>query len=51
MLMKLPRYRSGTSVTLTATSFNYIAEAFLQEDGNITSDHNPVLVAFAFSSA
>ncbi|EKJ75138.1 hypothetical protein NXS19_006529 [Fusarium pseudograminearum] len=43
-------YRSGNSVKLSATSFNYVPKLFLQPDGNILSDHNPVLVDFTYSS-
>jgi endonuclease/exonuclease/phosphatase family metal-dependent hydrolase len=43
-------YRSGTSVKLTARSFNYVGNLFLQPDGNILSDHNPVHVEFTYSS-
>ncbi|KAM5349419.1 hypothetical protein ACJ41O_005924 [Fusarium nematophilum] len=44
-------YRSGSSVKLTATSFNYVPEVFVQPDGNILSDHNPVHVEFTYSAA
>lgn len=44
-------YRSGGSVTLTATSFDYIPEDFLQPDGNVLSDHNPVHVDFDWVSS
>jgi hypothetical protein len=44
-------YRSGTSVTLTANTFKYVPEVFVQPDGNILSDHNPVLVNFSWSKA
>ncbi|RFN44610.1 hypothetical protein FIE12Z_11154 [Fusarium flagelliforme] len=43
-------YRSGSSVKLTATSFNYVPQLFVQPDGNILSDHNPVQVDFTYSS-
>lgn len=43
-------YRSGDAVTLSAASFEYAAEKFLQNDGNILSDHNPVLVEFSWST-
>lgn len=39
-------YRSGDTVKLTAKSFEYAGEKFLQPDGNPTSDHNPILVTF-----
>lgn len=40
------RYRSGTGVQLTARTFEYASERFLQANGSILSDHNPVLVNF-----
>ncbi|KAF4974429.1 hypothetical protein FZEAL_8672 [Fusarium zealandicum] len=43
-------YRSGSSVRLTATSFNYESKVFVQPDGNILSDHNPVYVNFSWST-
>ncbi|KAL6916816.1 hypothetical protein FSHL1_008511 [Fusarium sambucinum] len=43
-------YRSGSTVKLSATSFNYVPQLFVQPDGNILSDHNPVLVDFTYSS-
>ena len=43
-------YRSGDSVKLTATSFNYASKVFVQPDGNILSDHNPIHVEFSWSS-
>ncbi|KAI1262630.1 Endonuclease/exonuclease/phosphatase [Xylariaceae sp. FL1019] len=43
-------YRSGASVSLTATSFSYEAADFLQADGNILSDHNPVLASFDWAT-
>lgn len=42
-------YRASPSLTLNATSFQYAGNMFLQEDGNILSDHNPVLVNFEWS--
>ena len=36
-------------MTLSATSFDYVGDWFLQSDGNITSDHNPVNVNFTWS--
>ncbi|KAJ4205890.1 hypothetical protein NW759_014367 [Fusarium solani] len=44
-------YRSGDSVKLTATSFNYASKVFVQPDGNILSDHNPIHVEFSWSSS
>ena len=43
-------FRSGDSVKLTATSFNYLANVFVQPDGNILSDHNPVHVEFSWTN-
>ena len=42
-------YRGSSDVTLRATEFQYAGNMFLQEDGNILSDHNPVLVDFSWS--
>jgi hypothetical protein len=42
-------YRGSPSVKLTATNFDYVGDMFLQADGSILSDHNPVLVDFAWS--
>ncbi|KAK2759849.1 hypothetical protein FQN54_002583 [Arachnomyces sp. PD_36] len=44
-------YRSGSDVDLKATRFNYETSKFLQEDGSILSDHNPVTVSFSFTAA
>lgn len=38
-------YRGSAIVELSATVFNYDGEKFLQEDGNILSDHNPIAVS------
>lgn len=43
-------YRSSALVDLEATSFSYASSLFLQADGNILTDHNPVNVNFAWSS-
>lgn len=43
-------FRSTDSVQLTATSFNYLADVFVQPDGNILSDHNPIHIEFSWSS-
>ncbi|KAF2154967.1 hypothetical protein K461DRAFT_291864 [Myriangium duriaei CBS 260.36] len=37
-------YRGNSSVKLTATSFEYAGKRFLQPDGNVLSDHDPLLV-------
>lgn len=42
-------YRSGDSVQLTAASFDYAGEKFLQSNGSVLSDHDPVLVGFEWS--
>ena len=42
-------YRGSPIVTLSATSFNYDSTKFLQADGNILSDHNPIHVEFNWS--
>lgn len=44
-------YRGSPSLTLQATNFKYAGDMYLQEDGNVLSDHNPVLVEFAWSTA
>lgn len=43
-------YRSGTSLTLKATSFDYDGKNFLQANGDILADHDPVLVQFTWST-
>ncbi|KAH8677663.1 endonuclease/Exonuclease/phosphatase [Xylariales sp. PMI_506] len=42
-------YRSGPLLNLKATYFNYESDKFLQSDGDILSDHNPVTVNFTWS--
>lgn len=42
-------YRGSAAFTLEATRFQYASNMFLQEDGNILSDHNPILVDFKWS--
>ncbi|KAF2629612.1 hypothetical protein BU25DRAFT_363780 [Macroventuria anomochaeta] len=42
-------YRGSSALTLQATTFDYAGDMFLQEDGNILSDHNPVLVDFTWT--
>ncbi|KAF2848853.1 endonuclease/exonuclease/phosphatase family protein-like protein [Plenodomus tracheiphilus IPT5] len=44
-------YRGSSAVTLQAKSFKYAGEMFLQDDGNVLSDHNGVLVDFAWSQS
>ncbi|KAK5661337.1 hypothetical protein OQA88_11232 [Cercophora sp. LCS_1] len=43
-------YRSSPLVTLEADDFGYVSKLFLQPDGNILSDHNPVLVNFTWTA-
>lgn len=43
-------YRSSPLVTLDATSFMYVGEWFLQPNGSILSDHNPVNVNFTWTA-
>ncbi|KUI53404.1 hypothetical protein VP1G_00656 [Cytospora mali] len=43
-------YRSSPLLTLEATSFMYVSTWFLQPDGNLTSDHNPVNVNFTWTA-
>lgn len=44
-------YRGSPAVTLSATKFQYAGNMFLQDDGNILSDHDPVLVDFAWTTS
>ncbi|KAH7392702.1 Endonuclease/exonuclease/phosphatase [Pyrenochaeta sp. MPI-SDFR-AT-0127] len=44
-------YRGSPAVSLQATKFQYAGNMFLQENGDILSDHNPVLVDFSWSSS
>lgn len=43
-------YRSSPLVALQATAFRYDGARFLQPDGNILSDHNPVFVEFSWEA-
>jgi len=43
-------YKSGAAVRLNATSWDYVTDMFMQDDGNLLSDHNPVLVDFDWST-
>lgn len=43
-------YRSGDGVTLSATSFSYAGEMFLQPNGSVLSDHDPILVYFSWET-
>jgi hypothetical protein len=42
-------YRGSYAVNIQANSFAYAGDMFLQPDGSILSDHNPVLVDYAWS--
>lgn len=41
-------FRGSSAVQLQATKFQYAGNIFKQENGDILSDHNPVLVDFAW---
>ena len=43
-------YRGSASVSMKAMTFDYAGDMFLQPDGNILSDHNPVLVNFTWKT-
>ncbi|KAI5366202.1 Putative endonuclease/exonuclease/phosphatase [Septoria linicola] len=43
-------YRGGNTTTLTATRHEYVTDRFLQANGDRLSDHNAVLVEFAWST-
>jgi hypothetical protein len=42
-------YRGSPSLDLQATSFKYAGDMFLQPDGNVLTDHDPILVDFKWS--
>ncbi|GJC81500.1 sphingomyelinase [Colletotrichum liriopes] len=42
-------YRGNAVLKLEATYFNYESSKFLQPDGNILSDHNPITANFTWS--
>lgn len=42
-------YRGSSILDLSATSFNYESKKFLQSDGNVLSDHNPIGVNLTWS--
>jgi hypothetical protein len=44
-------YRGSSQLSLQATYFNYESSKFLQSDGNILSDHNPITVNFTWSAS
>ncbi|KAF8858366.1 endonuclease/Exonuclease/phosphatase [Acephala macrosclerotiorum] len=42
-------YRGSKQLTLSATYFNYESSKFLQSDGSILSDHNPITVNYTWA--
>ncbi|TVY60763.1 Sphingomyelinase [Lachnellula suecica] len=42
-------YRGSKQLTLTGTHFSYESSKFLQSDGSILSDHNPISVNFTWA--
>lgn len=44
-------YRGSKQLTLDATYFNYESTKFLQADGSILSDHNPITVNFTWQAS
>jgi hypothetical protein len=42
-------YRGSPTITLAATKFTYAGNSFLQPNGSILSDHDPVLVDFKWT--
>ncbi|KAK0390503.1 hypothetical protein NLU13_0007 [Sarocladium strictum] len=44
-------FRGNAITSLDATFFNYESSKFLQPDGNILSDHNPITVDLAWKSS
>lgn len=42
-------YRGSPAVSLQAKQLQYAGNLFLQDDGSVLSDHNPVLVDFAWA--
>lgn len=44
-------YRASPLVSLSATAFHYVSSQFLQADGSILSDHNPISVNLTWSTA
>ncbi|KAK5632542.1 hypothetical protein RRF57_008256 [Xylaria bambusicola] len=43
-------YRGSPLLDLTATYFSYESNKFLQPDGNVLSDHNPITTNFTWAS-
>lgn len=44
-------YRGSAMLTVEATYFHYESPKFLQSDGNILSDHNPITANFTWTSS
>jgi hypothetical protein len=44
------RYRLGDSVALSALNYRHESTKFEQANGDRLSDHNPILVQFAWST-
>jgi endonuclease/exonuclease/phosphatase (EEP) superfamily protein YafD len=44
-------YRGSKQLNLEATYFNYESSKFLQADGSILSDHNPITVNFTWTAS
>ncbi|KAH6657597.1 endonuclease exonuclease phosphatase family protein [Truncatella angustata] len=44
-------YRGSSVVSLDATLFNYESSKFLQANGSILSDHNPITASFSWTSS
>ena len=42
-------YKSGESVKLTPTTWEYVADQFLTANGSALSDHTPIEVTFKLS--
>ncbi|CAG8958972.1 hypothetical protein HYFRA_00012129 [Hymenoscyphus fraxineus] len=43
-------YRGSKQLSMTGTYFNYESSKFLQADGSILSDHNPITVNFTWAA-
>ncbi|KKA29457.1 hypothetical protein TD95_003107 [Thielaviopsis punctulata] len=44
-------YRGSHLLDLQATAFDYVGEKFLQSDGNVLTDHDPVLVNLTYTQS
>ncbi|KAL2069528.1 hypothetical protein VTL71DRAFT_14207 [Oculimacula yallundae] len=44
-------YRGSRQLSLQATAFNYDSSKFLQADGSILSDHNPIAVNYTWAAS